>query len=233
MPLSGNNDNLRFILLIADEQHGVRLKSDLEFLGNQVQHQVLSESGHLTGAETLPTNPESVIVEAASQNLHGIIKAVRREISAEKVPLIVLADEKDALELDFSLGISDFVVKPYSLREIEARMRLVLWNQDRPADSNTIKIQSLVINTARYEVRVGGNPITMTLKEYELLKHLVTHSGRVFTRAELLDSIWGYDYYGGMRTVDVHIRRLRSKLGIMGACISTLRGVGYRFDPSD
>jgi len=233
MPLSGNNDNLRFILLIADEQHGVRLKSDLEFLGNQVQHQILSESGHLTGAETLPTNPESVIVEAASQNLHGIITAVRREISAEKVPLIVLADEKDALELDFSLGISDFVVKPYSLREIEARMRLVLWNQDRPADSNTIKIQSLVINTARYEVRVGGNPITMTLKEYELLKHLVTHSGRVFTRAELLDSIWGYDYYGGMRTVDVHIRRLRSKLGIMGACISTLRGVGYRFDPSD
>ena len=233
MPLSGNNDNLRFILLIANEQHGVRLKSDLEFLGNQVQHQVLGESGHLTGAETLPTNPESVIVEAASQNLHGIITAVRREISAEKVPLIVLADEKDALELDFSLGISDFVVKPYSLREIEARMRLVLWNQDRPADSNTIKIQSLVINTARYEVRVGGNPITMTLKEYELLKHLVTHSGRVFTRAELLDSIWGYDYYGGMRTVDVHIRRLRSKLGIMGACISTLRGVGYRFDPSD
>jgi DNA-binding response OmpR family regulator len=233
MPLNGNADNLRFILLIADEQHGVRLKSDLEFLGNQVQHQVLSESGHLAGAGDLPTNPESVIVEAASQNLHRIITAVRREISSEKVPLIVLADEKDALELDFSLGISDFVVKPYSLREIEARMRLALWNQDRPADSNTIKVQSLVINTARYEVRVGGNPITMTLKEYELLKHLVTHSGRVFTRAELLDSIWGYDYYGGMRTVDVHIRRLRSKLGIMGACISTLRGVGYRFDPSE
>ncbi len=226
-------DNLRFILLIADEQHGVRLKSDLEFLGNQVQHQVLSESGHLAGAEALPTNPESVIVEAISQNLHGIITTVRREISAEKVPLIVLADEKGALELDFSLGISDFVVKPYSLREIEARMRLALWNQDRPADSNTIKVQSLVINTARYEVRVGGKPITMTLKEYELLKHLVTQSGRVFTRAELLDSIWGYDYYGGMRTVDVHIRRLRSKLGIVGACISTLRGVGYRFDPSE
>jgi DNA-binding response OmpR family regulator len=224
---------LQYILLIADEQHGARLKSDLEFLGYQVHHQILSEAGHLSDAKSLPATPESVIVESAPQHFHGIVTAVRKVVSAEKIPLIVLADEKDALELDFSLGISDFIVKPYSLREIEARLRLALWNQDRPTDANTIKIQNLVINTTRYEVRVGGNPVTMTLKEYELLKHLVTHSGRVFTRAELLDSIWGYDYYGGMRTVDVHIRRLRSKLGVMGNCISTLRGVGYRFDPSE
>lgn len=226
------SNNSPTLLLLADEQHGVRLKSDLEFLGYKVQHQILSESGNLSDLEHLPENPESVIVESTGQSLSGIVTAVRNTISAE-VPLIVLADEKDALELDFSLGISDFVVRPYSLREIEARMRLALWNQDRPKDANTIKIHSLVINTARYEVRVGGKPITMTLKEYELLKHLVTHGGRVFTRAELLDSIWGYDYYGGMRTVDVHIRRLRSKLGTMGACITTLRGVGYRFDPAE
>ena len=87
-----------------------------------------------------------------------------------------------------------------------------------------------MIYTTRYEVRVDGNPINLTLKEYELLRHLVTHRGRVFTRAELLDNIWGYDYYGGMRTVDVHIRRLRSKLGTVGTRITTLRGVGYRFD---
>jgi DNA-binding response OmpR family regulator len=224
---------VQYILLIADEQHGVRLKSDLEFLGYQVHHQVLSGAGHLPDTDELPSNPESVIVESAPQHSQGIITTVRKVVSAEKIPLIVLADEKDALELDFSLGISDFIVKPYSLREIEARLRLALWNQDRPTDANTIKVQNLVINTTRYEVRVGGSPITMTLKEYELLKHLVAHSGRVFTRAELLDSIWGYDYYGGMRTVDVHIRRLRSKLGLMGNCISTLRGVGYRFDPSE
>ena len=174
-----------------------------------------------------------MIVECPGNAVHGVVTAVRKSIPATKVPLIVLAEEKDALVLDFSLGISDFVVKPYSLREIEARLRLALWNQDRPADSNTIKVQNLVINTRRYEVRIGGTPVTVTLKEYELLKHLVTHSGRVFTRAELLDSIWGYDYYGGMRTVDVHIRRLRSKLGVMGSCITTLRGVGYRFDPAD
>jgi len=228
-----SSDNSLTLLLLADEQHGVRLKSDLEFLGYEVHHQILNESGHLSDPDGLPYSPDSIIVESTGQTLQGIVTAVRNRISAEKVPLIVLADEKDALELDFSLGISDFVVRPYSLREIEARLRLALWNQDRPTDVNTIKIQNLVINTARYEVRVGGKPIAMTLKEYELLKHLVTHGGRVFTRAELLDSIWGYDYYGGMRTVDVHIRRLRSKLGPMGTCITTLRGVGYRFDPTE
>jgi DNA-binding response OmpR family regulator len=226
-------ENSPTILLLADEQHGVRLKSDLEFLGYDVVHVILSEGGHLSDSSTIPDTPESVIVDCAGESIHGVVTSLRKSISSERVPLIILAEEKDALELDFSLGISDFIVKPYSLREIEARLRLALWNQDRPADANTIKIQNLVINTARYEVRVGGKPITMTLKEYELLKHLVTHGGRVFTRAELLDSIWGYDYYGGMRTVDVHIRRLRSKLGLMGTCITTLRGVGYRFDPNE
>ena len=226
-------DNAPTILLLADEQYGARLKSDLEFLGYDVLHLILTEGGHLSDSDRIPDSPESVILDSNGRSIQGVVKSVRKSVSAERVPLIVLAAEKDALELDFSLGISDFIVKPYSLREIEARLRLALWNQDRPADANTIKIQNLVINTSRYEVRVGGKPVTMTLKEYELLKHLVTHGGRVFTRAELLDSIWGYDYYGGMRTVDVHIRRLRSKLGIMGACITTLRGVGYRFDPSE
>jgi len=221
------------ILLLADEPHGVRLKSDLEFLGYDIQHVVLSETGHLYDDEVIPESPESVIVDCGGKTVHTVVSTVRKSTTSKQVPLIVIADEKEALELDFSLGISDFIVKPYSLREIEARLRLALWNQDRPTDSNTIKIQHLVINTTRYEVRVSGKPVTMTLKEYELLKHLVTHGGRVFTRAELLDSIWGYDYYGGMRTVDVHIRRLRSKLGIMGSCITTLRGVGYRFDASE
>lgn len=226
-------ENTPSILLLADEQHGVRLKSDLEFLGYGVHHRILTEAGALADDADFPDSPESVLVECPAPALGALVAGVRKSISAEKVPLIVLADEKDALELDFSLGISDFVVRPYSLREIEARLRLVLWNQDRPTDANTIKVQNLVINTTRYEVRIGGKAVTMTLKEYELLKHLVTHGGRVFTRAELLDSIWGYDYYGGMRTVDVHIRRLRSKLGTMGSCITTLRGVGYRFDPDE
>lgn len=226
-------ENSPTILLLADEQHGVRLKSDLEFLSYDVRHLVLSETSQIPDPDQIPESPESIIVDCEGRSIPGVVTTVRKSVSAERVPLIVFAAEKDALELDFSLGISDFIVKPYSLREIEARLRLALWNQDRPADANTIKIQNLVINTTRYEVRVGGKPVTMTLKEYELLKHLVTHSGRVFTRAELLDSIWGYDYYGGMRTVDVHIRRLRSKLGAMGNCITTLRGVGYRFDPSE
>jgi two-component system alkaline phosphatase synthesis response regulator PhoP len=151
--------------------------------------------------------------------------------STQSKPLLVVTDEMTALNLDFSIGIDDFIIKPYSLRELEARLRLSLWNDDRPTDEHTIKMDELVINLARYEVRVKGLVIEMTLKEYELLKHLVTHKNRVFTRSDLLDSIWGYDYYGGMRTVDVHIRRLRSKLGDVGNAIATVRGVGYKFDP--
>ena len=169
--------------------------------------------------------------ESSLDRLAQAIADLQQQHSTNDSSLLVITDEMTALNLDFSLGISDFVIKPYSLREFEARLRLALWNDDNPPDDHTLKIDDLVINMARYEVRVKGSVVELTLKEYELLKHLVTHEARVFTRSDLLDSIWGYDYYGGMRTVDVHIRRLRSKLGESGKAITTVRGVGYKFDP--
>ena len=223
------------ILLLADEAHGARLKSDLEYIGHTVQHLLLkgqSESGLRPDDSILgPVDLAVIDPEASLDRLAQAVEHLHRNRQTQKKPLLVFTDETTALNLDFSLGIDDFIVKPYSLREVEARLRLALWHDNRTDDEHTLKIENLVINTARYEVRVKGGVVELTLKEYELLKHLVTHRGRVFTRADLLDSIWGYDYYGGMRTVDVHIRRLRSKLGDIGEAIATIRGVGYKFDP--
>ena len=220
------------LLLVADEARGVRLKSDLEFIGYAVTHYLLDEVGHLVNPRPSADGPHVAIIDSESDwgTLSPIVQEVRAEFGQKSRPLLIFTDERLALELDFSAGVTDFIVRPYSLREVEARLRLALWNEDRPNDATTVKVDNLVINTSRYEVRVDGDPVNLTLKEYELLRHLVTHRGRVFTRGELLDNIWGYDYYGGMRTVDVHIRRLRSKLGTVGARITTLRGVGYRFD---
>ena len=216
------------ILLLADEAHGARLKSDLGYIGHQVDHVPLRD--HLaTNTTLIPVDTVELLIVVPDTSPVRLAQILNR-VQHQDLPLLVITDEMTALNLDFSLGINDFIITPYSLRELEARLRLSLWNDDRPIDEHTIKIEELTINTIRYEVRVKGALIELTLKEYELIKHLVSHQGRVFTRSDLLDSIWGYDYYGGMRTVDVHIRRLRSKLGDTGNAIATVRGVGYKFD---
>lgn len=220
------------ILLLADEAHGARLKSDLEYIGHQVEHIVLRGQSSLPVITIEAVDLTIVDPESSLDRLTQAVAHLQQYRPGRNSSLLVITDEMTALNLDFSLGIADFVIKPYSLRELEARLRLALWNDDRPPDEHTLKIDDLVINLARYEVRVKGIIIELTLKEYELLKHLVTHQARVFTRSDLLDSIWGYDYYGGMRTVDVHIRRLRSKLGESGNSITTVRGVGYKFAPA-
>jgi two-component system alkaline phosphatase synthesis response regulator PhoP len=218
------------ILLLADETHGARIRSDLEVIGHAVSHVILgSEPEALPGLDGA-FDLVLLDLEARSPDVGAVTELLRPVSGARNAPLLVLSDEASALALDFALGIADFIIKPYSLRELEARLRLALWNSDRPVDEDLLKVQDLVINFTRYEVRVNGTVIDLTLKEYELLKHLSAHPGRVFTRSDLLDSIWGYDYYGGMRTVDVHIRRLRSKLGDMGKAINTVRGVGYSFN---
>ena len=221
------------ILLLADEAPGARLKSDLEYIGHQVEHVNLRTRQDAAPAplSTGPIDLTLIDPESSLERLAQIVSRLHQSKETQQKPLLIITDEMTALNLDFSIGIGDFIIKPYSMRELEARLRLSLWNDDRPEDEHTLKIDDLVINLARYEVRVKGVIIEMTLKEYELLKHLVSHKNRVFTRSDLLDSIWGYDYYGGMRTVDVHIRRLRAKLGDIGDAIATVRGVGYKFDP--
>jgi hypothetical protein len=141
----------------------------------------------------------------------------------------VLTPEQVPL-LDPGLGLDDFVTAPLYPPEVVTRVQQILWRHGRSTADNTLGAGDLVMDLTTYQLFEGGRPVTLTYKEYELLRFLMTHAGSVFTREQLLNRVWGYNYYGGSRTVDVHVRRLRSKLSLGGQeYIATVRNVGYRF----
>ncbi|MBF4482222.1 MAG: response regulator transcription factor [Dehalococcoides mccartyi] len=124
----------------------------------------------------------------------------------------------------------EIIITPYSRPEMEFRLGRIIYQFRQKVSRNIIEIDDISITLDSYEVRVKDRLLSLTLKEYELLKYLASNRGRVYTRESLLETIWGFDYYGGTRTVDVHIRRLRSKIGDFNEkYIKTVRGVGYTF----
>jgi DNA-binding response OmpR family regulator len=156
----------------------------------------------------------------------------KRDLPFEPLLLVVAAFQLTELELREDL-FDDFCVIPWQPREIEARIARLFWRTGRGSRPELVEYGSLILNLETYQAAVGRRPLDLTYMEYELLKFLATHPGKVFTRETLLSRVWGYEYYGGARTVDVHIRRLRAKLGEEHAhLISTVRSVGYRFGQS-
>mgnify|MGYP002142302141 CR=1 FL=1 len=150
-------------------------------------------------------------------------------------PIIVITTEGGLSAVNADWGIDDVILDTAGPAEVEARIRIALGNSAAEllaANPNAQEIRSgdVVIDERTYTAKLKGRVLDLTFKEFELLKYLAQHPGRVFTRSQLLQEIWGYDYFGGTRTVDVHIRRLRSKLGPeFEAIIGTVRNVGYRF----
>jgi DNA-binding response OmpR family regulator len=156
----------------------------------------------------------------------------KRDLPFEPLLLVVAAFQLTELELREDL-FDDFCVIPWQPREIEARIARLFWRTGRGSRPELVEYGSLILNLETYQAAVGRRPLDLTYMEYELLKFLATHPGKVFTRETLLSRVWGYEYYGGARTVDVHVRRLRAKLGEEHAhLISTVRSVGYRFGQS-
>jgi DNA-binding response OmpR family regulator len=127
-------------------------------------------------------------------------------------------------------GVDDMVLESAGPAELDARIRLAIGRQDQQKTGSKIQASGVVIDEASYSAKVHGRPLDLTFKEFELLRFLATHPSRVFTREQLLSEVWGYDYFGGTRTVDVHVRRLRAKLGDLESLIGTVRNVGYRFN---
>ena len=150
-------------------------------------------------------------------------------------PIIAITTEGGLSAFTAEWGVSDVILDTAGPAEVDARIRIVLGKQAAAALENDphngeIRSGDVAIDESTYTARLKGEVLDLTFKEFELLKYLAQHPGRVFTRAQLLQEIWGYDYFGGTRTVDVHIRRLRSKLGPeFEAIIGTVRNVGYRF----
>ena len=153
-----------------------------------------------------------------------------KEEAMAGVLLLALVRVEQLRELFLREGtFDDFLVVPYQLAELDARLRHLLWRAKQGEQSDILNLGPLIINVGTYQVHVDAEPIDLTYMEYELLKFLASHRGRVFTRQTLLSRVWGYDYFGGTRTVDVHVRRLRAKLGEHANVIQTVRNVGYKF----
>jgi DNA-binding response OmpR family regulator len=148
-------------------------------------------------------------------------------------PLVVLVAGNQLVDLELREDLyDDFCLSPFHPRELEARLKHSLWTSGKGSQAELVEYGPLVLNLETYQAVIEGRPLDLTYMEYELLKFLSTHPGKVFTRETLLSRVWGYEYYGGARTVDVHIRRLRAKLGEEHNLIHTVRSVGYRFGTS-
>jgi DNA-binding response OmpR family regulator len=163
----------------------------------------------------------------------GICRTLRkRDLPLEPVLLLVSGAQLGDLELREDL-YDDFCLAPFHPRELEARLKHLFWRTGRGTRPELIEYGDLVLNLETYQAAIEARPLDLTYMEYELLKFLASHPGKVFTRETLLSRVWGYEYYGGARTVDVHVRRLRAKLGEEHAnLIQTVRSVGYRFGQS-
>ncbi|WP_210413955.1 response regulator transcription factor [Protaetiibacter larvae] len=187
----------------------------------------------------IPAEPAS-LVNAPTSDL--VFVDARQDLASAKslckilrttglaVPLVLVLTEGGLTAVSADWGVDEVILATAGPAEVDARIRLVI---DRLAKENSVsKIQAsgVVIDEASYSAKVHGRPLDLTFKEFELLRFLATHPSRVFTREQLLSEVWGYDYFGGTRTVDVHVRRLRAKLGDLESLIGTVRNVGYRFN---
>lgn len=183
--------------------------------------------------EKLPAATSNSTTDALVLDLRDVpssaLDLLVEEADARGVVLIALAPNGQLDAISVSLAIDDFVVLPADAEELARRIERALWRRHGIDAENFVRCGALALDLSNYRVTVDGEPLVMTFKEYELLRFLATNAGRVFTREQLLNRVWGYDYFGGSRTVDVHIRRIRAKIEIRGhAFIETVRNVGYR-----
>ena len=220
-------------ILIVDDEREIRelLRYNLERQGYQV---LTAQDGEEGLKRIFATHPDLVLLDLLLPGLNGleVLRELRQEPSTRDLPVVLLTArgaEMDKL-LGFERGADDYITKPFSPREVIARIEAVLRRIKPSRDSEALEAGPVTLDHARREARVNGEELTLTPREFELLYFLAKNPGRVFSRDELLTKVWGYDYRGETRTVDVHVRRLRAKLGEDGArLITTVTGAGYKF----
>ena len=222
----------RPVLIIEDDPDiSESLKYNLEREGLRTIVAATGEQG-LTEALNERNPPLLIMLDLMLPGMSGteLCRRFRREPLTRRTPIIILTakgSESDRVA-GLDLGADDYITKPFSVRELLARVRAVLRRLDESATQN-YEDDQLTIDFADIRTVCNGRKIKLTNKEFSLLSVLAKSADRVVTRQQLLDSVWGYSYYGDARTLDVHIRRLRQKLEECGNCIETVVGVGYRF----
>jgi DNA-binding response OmpR family regulator len=221
------------VLIIEDDPDiAENLRYNLERDGLKTRVAATGELGLAAALDARQGTPALIILDLMLPGMSGteLCRRLRREPATRRTPIIMLtarASEADRVA-GLDLGADDYITKPFSVRELMARVRAVL----RRADENAVaryEDSRLSIDFAEMRVACDRALVHLTRKEFALLSTLAKGAGRVSTRQQLLDNVWGYQYFGDTRTLDVHIRRLRQKLGACGESIETIIGVGYRF----
>ena len=220
------------LILIADDEARIR-RLVADFLRRD-GHTIL-EAGD--GAEALDIVTERrnelslVILDVMMPKMDGwqVCREIRRE---SKVPIIMLtakAEEQDEL-LGFELGVDEYISKPFSLKILVARVEAILRRTNQLDRKEIISAGGIVIDKAAHQVTLCGKPIELSYKEFELLTYFVENQGIALSREKILNNVWNYDYFGDARTIDTHVKKLRSKMGDKGDMIKTIWGMGYKFE---
>ncbi len=216
------------ILAIYKKEDVEKIK---EFLSSQ-RHRVHVVSGWAEALDALEENEYALYLVqhlpalGPVAEMSGRLSELREK---QNLPAIAMVAEKELKAGVMLWGFNDFLLEPFLHEELICRIARLL-RSPAGEGKNTLAVGDLVIDFEKYQVFLSGRPVSLTYKEFQLLKHLVTNRGRVFSREALLNQVWGYDYFGGDRTVDVHVRRLRSKIeDSTHSFVETVRNVGYRF----
>jgi len=224
------------VLVVDDEEHIVELiKFNLENNGYDV---VTAFDGKQALEKAKEEKPDLIILDLMLPIIDGIdvCKKIKNDDKIGSVPIIMLTAKNDEADkvIGLEIGADDYMTKPFSVRELMARVKAVLrrsTDTKQPESDKVIKIGEIVIDVEKHEVSKDGKKLELTLKEFELLRILAQNRGKVLSRNLLLDEVWGYDYFGETRTVDVHIRHLRKKIEDNDRTpkyIETIRGIGYK-----
>jgi two-component system alkaline phosphatase synthesis response regulator PhoP len=222
------------ILVVDDEEHILELiKFNLEKNGYKV---ITSANGIEALKLVRSESPQLLLLDLMLPGMDGydVCKEIRKDNSTSSTPIVMLSAKGEELDkiLGLELGADDYITKPFSVREMLARVKAILRRTTIQLIDKSYKFGNIIIDFEKHEVVKDGQKIDLTLKEFELLEMLTRNKGRVMTRDFLLDEIWGYEYIGETRTVDVHIRHLRQKIEVDDKnpkYIETVRGIGYRF----
>jgi len=220
------------ILLIDDEPSIIKLVS--AYLRDAGYEFVTAEDGPSGLQAARSFRPDLVVLDIMLPGMDGIelLTRLRRESDVYVIMLTAKAEETDKI-VGLSVGADDYLTKPFSPRELIARIKAALRRQQQGGslpDTAVYSFRNLRIDTGSRQVWVDGREVALTSTEFDLLQVLAEHRGQVLSRDQLLEKVWGYDFYGEIRVVDVHLGHIRQKLGPQHG-ITTLRGVGYRFDP--
>jgi DNA-binding response OmpR family regulator len=219
------------ILILGDQnRQGQELKDALKKETNFTTR--LLPSNGLVLKSIVENEPDLIVLNPKSSflELMDLYYAIKKEPSISEAPVALLMDETEMKTADLPSGVQEVLYRPLRFPESVIRIKLLFKRVHKIDQKNLIQRGKLSIDVSKYEARVGDKKIDLTFTEFELLKFLCSHPGTVFTREVLLNKVWGYEYYGGTRTVDVHIRRLRSKIeGKSSIFIETVRNIGYKF----